>query len=198
MAGYELKCTLDFADSPFQPFRAAGAYTTARTVGRTSVFELSFHINRLAESCRLMLQAEADVSLRMCALALPVTCCLHCTSTSSPGGPAARVQAAPSLLQKTEGVDSSQLLKQHQSITEAARLRLDVIASLHTAVDAFLEAHPQHQGELKLTVLVTWQGRQEVHTHVAALPPRPQPPVKAQVHPVAWCHCTCNAAPVAA
>ena len=152
-------------------------------MGRTSVFELSFHINRLAESCRLMLQAEADVSLRMCALALPVTCCLHCTSTLSPGGPAARVQAAPSLLQKTAGVDSSQLLKQHQFITEAARLRLDVIASLHTAVDAFLEAHPRHQGELKLTVLVTWQGRQEVHTHVAALPPRPQPPVKAQVHP---------------
>ena len=112
------------------------------------------------------------------------------------GGPAACLQAVPSLLQKTEAVDSSRLLKQHQSITEAARLRPDVVASLHTAVDAFLEAHPQHQGELKLTVLITWRDRQEVHTHVAALPPRPQPPVKAQVQPVACRYGVCKAAPV--
>lgn len=36
----------------------AGAYTTARTVGGSSIFELRFHIQRLATSARLMLEAE--------------------------------------------------------------------------------------------------------------------------------------------
>jgi thiol oxidase len=35
-----------------------GAYTSARTVGGTSVFELSFHIDRLATSARLMMAAD--------------------------------------------------------------------------------------------------------------------------------------------
>ena len=33
-----------------------GAYTTARTVGRNSVFDLTAHIERLAETARLMAQ----------------------------------------------------------------------------------------------------------------------------------------------
>ena len=38
------------------------------------------------------------------------------------------------------------------------------------------------QGELKLTVLVTWEtGKGIIHSHVAALPSRPKPPVKVQV-----------------
>lgn len=37
----------------------AGAYTTARTVNRTNVFDLSFHINRLAETATLMTQQAA-------------------------------------------------------------------------------------------------------------------------------------------
>ena len=37
----------------------AGAYTTARTVHRTSVFDLTFHINRLAETARLMCDQSA-------------------------------------------------------------------------------------------------------------------------------------------
>ncbi|GAB4821805.1 hypothetical protein N2152v2_008851 [Parachlorella kessleri] len=35
-----------------------GAYTTARTVGGSSVFELTNHVNRLASSVRLMLEAD--------------------------------------------------------------------------------------------------------------------------------------------
>ncbi|KAK9811374.1 hypothetical protein WJX72_002754 [[Myrmecia] bisecta] len=35
-----------------------GAYTTARTVGQASVFELSFHLERLASSTRLMIQSD--------------------------------------------------------------------------------------------------------------------------------------------
>ena len=38
------------------------------------------------------------------------------------------------------------------------------------------------QGELKLTVLISWEsGKGVIHSHVAALPQRPQPPVKVQV-----------------
>ena len=38
------------------------------------------------------------------------------------------------------------------------------------------------QGELKLTVLVTWEtGEGIIQSHVAALPSRPKPPVKVQV-----------------
>ena len=38
------------------------------------------------------------------------------------------------------------------------------------------------QGELKLTVLVTWEtGKGIIQIHVAALPSRPKPPVKVQV-----------------
>ena len=39
------------------------------------------------------------------------------------------------------------------------------------------------QQELKLSVLITWDGQgSTVHSHVAALPSRPQPPVKVQVY----------------
>ena len=38
------------------------------------------------------------------------------------------------------------------------------------------------QGELKLTVLISWEsGEAVIESHVAALPGRPQPPVKVQV-----------------
>lgn len=37
-----------------------GTYTTARTVGGASIFELSFHIERLATSARLMMQADEE------------------------------------------------------------------------------------------------------------------------------------------
>lgn len=38
------------------------------------------------------------------------------------------------------------------------------------------------QGELKLTVLISWESDKSViHSHVAALPERPQPPVQVQV-----------------
>jgi hypothetical protein len=43
-----------------QRIAVEGAYTTARTVNRTSVFDLTFHINRLAETARLMAQAPAQ------------------------------------------------------------------------------------------------------------------------------------------
>lgn len=39
----------------------AGAYTTCRTVGRDSIFEWSMHIERLAESARLLQTGDVTV-----------------------------------------------------------------------------------------------------------------------------------------
>ena len=41
-----------------------GAYTTARTAGRGRVFELSHHVDRLATSALLMMQADCQVRRR--------------------------------------------------------------------------------------------------------------------------------------
>ena len=38
-----------------------GAYTTARTVDQTSVFELDFHVKRLASSVSMMMEDDAQV-----------------------------------------------------------------------------------------------------------------------------------------
>ena len=40
-----------------------GAYTTARTVGGSRVFEFETHVARLAESARLMMQDDGDHAL---------------------------------------------------------------------------------------------------------------------------------------
>jgi hypothetical protein len=46
----------------FRPARSpAGAYTTVRTVGGDSVFELTFHIDRLASTAKLMMDADSQV-----------------------------------------------------------------------------------------------------------------------------------------
>ncbi|KAA6428270.1 MAG: aminotransferase class [Trebouxia sp. A1-2] len=66
-------------------------------------------------------------------------------------------------------------------LSDAADLRPHVIASLTAAVQAFRQDSPQHEGELKLTVLISWEsGQRLIQSHVAALPDRPQPPVKVQ------------------
>lgn len=66
-------------------------------------------------------------------------------------------------------------------LSDAAHLRPHVMASLAAAVQAFRQGSPQHEGELKLTVLISWEsGQSVIHSHVAALPDRPQPPVKVQ------------------
>ena len=39
-----------------------GAYTTARTHGRTKIFDLTYHVNRLAETARLMAQEGAPAT----------------------------------------------------------------------------------------------------------------------------------------
>ena len=160
-----------------------GAYTTARTAaGGSRVFELQMHLDRLAESARLMMQADVDVI-----------------------ADAATASAAAAL-----------------SGTLEQQLRPRVLASLRAAVAGFRSAAAQdasttatattaaaapHDGELKLTVLVTWPGseqqqqRQEhaaaaaspsssvaadadlldVWVHISPLPPRPAAPVRAVV-----------------
>ena len=41
---------------------SAGAYTTARTIDGYSVFDLGFHIQRLVDSSRLMMEKDAQVT----------------------------------------------------------------------------------------------------------------------------------------
>ncbi|PSC76550.1 class IV [Micractinium conductrix] len=157
-----------------------GAYTTARTVGGgAAAFELGFHINRLASSAALMMQADAAAA-----------------GTQAAGPPAAPAAAAEA--------------------ADAARLRPRVLAALRAAVRAYRAATAHSDGELKLTVLVTWPGSDrgqqaggqaqpssgstdgasasdgasksadappaaaaaDVYVHVAPLPPRPAPPVR--------------------
>ena len=47
----------------FTVLRDAGAYTTARTVNVTNVLELSFHIERMADTARLMRSSSNDVGV---------------------------------------------------------------------------------------------------------------------------------------
>eukprot|EP00271_Cylindrocystis_brebissonii_P022479 TRINITY_DN8669_c0_g1_i4.p1 TRINITY_DN8669_c0_g1~~TRINITY_DN8669_c0_g1_i4.p1 ORF type:complete len:383 (+),score=30.78 TRINITY_DN8669_c0_g1_i4:33-1151(+) len=52
------ECSLSAAD--FLSSAQRGAYTTARTVNRTSVFEFEFHVARLVESATLMMASESS------------------------------------------------------------------------------------------------------------------------------------------
>ncbi|EFN53257.1 hypothetical protein CHLNCDRAFT_137177 [Chlorella variabilis] len=159
------------ASGPWLEAAPRGAYTTARTVGGSSVLELSFHIQRLATSAGLMMEAAAGAA----------------------SAPAAAAAAA-----------------------DVARLRPRVLAAMQAAVRGYRAASGDADGEVRLTVLVTWQacqaqdGQQEaappvagagagnhgssaaaspaggageegafdVLVHVSALPPRPAPPVR--------------------
>lgn len=174
-----MRCVTPSPAPPCRPL-PAGAYTTARTVGGgAAAFELGFHINRLASSAALMMQADAAAA-----------------GTQAAGPPAAPAAAAEA--------------------ADAARLRPRVLAALRAAVRAYRAATAHSDGELKLTVLVTWPGSDrgqqaggqaqpssgstdgasasdgasksadappaaaaaDVYVHVAPLPPRPAPPVR--------------------
>lgn len=134
--------------------------------GGTSVFELSFHIKRLADSAALMMQADA-------------------AGTAGEGGAAATAKDA----------------------MDVGQLRPRLLASLRAAVQAYRAAAGEADGELRLTVLLTWAGCQQaqqgpggaasnggppdaassagsatavadIFVHVGPLPPRAQPPVR--------------------
>lgn len=123
----------------------AGAYTTARTVHRTTVFDLTFHVNRLAETARLMCEQPT---------------------------------------QSIDGSNGSSNARTHlpEELLSAETLRPLVVQALRSAIGHFETACPQHEGELKLTVLTHGEGdRPNVCAHVSPLPPRPAPPVKVQV-----------------
>lgn len=122
-----------------------GAYTTARTVGGSSVFELSFHIQRLATSSAIML--ESDVA------------------EGKPGAHESR--------------------QCHLEAVTVTSLRPRVRRSMQKAVAAYREASDDRNGEVKLTVLVTWAAGAEhgvqVLVHATSMPPAPTPPIKVQI-----------------
>lgn len=101
-------------------------------MNRDKVFDLSFHINRMAESAALMAASDG--------------------------------MEAPS------------------ELVNAELLRPQVISSMLSAIRTFSEACPEHQGEIKLTLLSHWHnGHACLETHASPMPPRPQQPVKVQV-----------------
>lgn len=109
-----------------------GAYTTARTVNRDKVFDLTFHINRMAESAALMAAKDA--------------------------------------------------IEAPYELVNAEALRPRVISSMKSAIQAFTQACPEHQGEVKLTLLSHWQnGHACLETHASPMPSRPKLPIKVQV-----------------
>lgn len=148
-------------DTPAEPWLLAsprGAYTTARTVGGSSVFELTHHVDRLARSVQLMMEADClegkphAVHLRAKYAHLADPARLRPLVVAS-------LQAAMAEFRKREPSGSS------------------------TPASSEAAAPPSsHPSELKLTVLVTWEEQgDDVYAHVGQLPPRPVPPVKVQV-----------------
>lgn len=123
-----------------------GAYTTSRTFGGNSVFDLQHHIDRLSNSANLMV---ADDALK------------------SP-------KEAVAMRAVTEGLLTSETL------------RPKILESLRTACLEFKEHCGNHQGELRLTTLLTWTSDDvTVKTHAAHLPDVPNPPIKVQIKGVA-------------
>eukprot|EP00240_Pyramimonas_obovata_P006341 CAMPEP_0118927644 /NCGR_PEP_ID=MMETSP1169-20130426/5074_1 /TAXON_ID=36882 /ORGANISM="Pyramimonas obovata, Strain CCMP722" /LENGTH=304 /DNA_ID=CAMNT_0006869451 /DNA_START=315 /DNA_END=1229 /DNA_ORIENTATION=+ len=107
-----------------------GAYTTGRTVGRNAIFEFEFHVQRLASSVKLMLEADG--------------------------------QSVPSYLAPLVEIDT---------------LRPLLLASLRAAMREYTAP-----GEIKLTVLITWDDKEfDIYSHFVPLPPLPSAPVKVMV-----------------
>lgn len=112
-----------------------GAYTTARTVNQKSVFELSFHVQRLAETARLM--------------------------SNDANGAGAPVP---------------------EELVNVELLRPKALATLKAAIQSFEDAHANHDGEMRLTMLTHWEdGKPNIAAHVSAMPARARPPIKVQV-----------------
>lgn len=107
-----------------------GAYTTGRTVDRTAIFEFEFHVQRIASSVKLMLEADG--------------------------------KSVPSYLAPLVEIDT---------------LRPLLLASLRAAMRGYTAP-----GEIKLTVLVTWDEEEfQIYSHFVELPPLPSAPVKVMV-----------------
>eukprot|EP00887_Chlorella_sp_A99_P006550 scaffold3.g6550.t1 len=143
-----------------------GAYTTARTVGGSSVFELSFHIERLASSARLMLDASVSEH-REHAVALRA---LHSGTAGDPHWLRPRVLAS-----------LRAAVAAHRQGAEAEAAAASSISN-GNGTSASSDSSVQQPTELKLSVLVTWDMTGvDVWSHVEPLPPLPAPPVKCQV-----------------
>lgn len=121
----------------------------------TSVFELSFHIERLAESARLMQAAAAADS-----------------STATSTAPAALLSAdtlRPLVLTSMRAAVAA-----YHAAQPALRAGAASAGVNGGAADG--------SGELKVTILSHWEhGEAQVDTHVQALGARPAWPVKVQV-----------------
>jgi branched-subunit amino acid aminotransferase/4-amino-4-deoxychorismate lyase len=129
-----------------------GAYTTARTVGRSSVFELETHLERLATSAQLMMDDDA-------AKAAP-------TAGAAPAPP----MTVDAVLLRQDVLASVRAAIASHAERSACELKVTVLATWTVAAGAAGAAGAAAERE-------TSSAKFEVHTHVGDLVPRRAPPV---------------------
>ena len=130
-----------------------GAYTTARTVGRSSVFELETHLERLAISAQLMMDDDA-------AKAAP-------TAGATPAPP----MTVDAVLLRQDVLASVRAAIVSHAERSACELKVTVLATRTAAAGAAGAAGAAAEGETAASANF------EVHTHVGDLVPRRAPPV---------------------
>eukprot|EP00123_Amoebidium_parasiticum_P012083 comp21100_c0_seq1/m.28494 comp21100_c0_seq1/g.28494 ORF comp21100_c0_seq1/g.28494 comp21100_c0_seq1/m.28494 type:complete len:385 (-) comp21100_c0_seq1:447-1601(-) len=143
-----------------------GAYTTARTVNGDSVFDYDFHVRRLSESVKLMLQTNKEKGVG---------------EVDPKEGAFGDVHLA---------CDPAYLRPQLTHLLSCAVRRYHDLAPTQShSNDGLDDVTQAHVGECKLTILVSWGdeshsvgGSYDIFAHVVAMPPVPRPPVRVLVH----------------
>lgn len=153
----------------------AGAYTTARTVGGSAVFELGFHIDRLASSALLMMEADAQAAAA--------------AAGGASGGPppalppAAAAVANPAQLRPRVLAAMRAAVRGYRAATGDAsgELKLTVLVCWPGGTDHEVAAdglHAADDHEAPPQGCTPAAAAADVFVHVSPLPPRPAPPVK--------------------
>ncbi|KAI3436073.1 hypothetical protein D9Q98_002131 [Chlorella vulgaris] len=162
------------ASGPWLEAAPRGAYTTARTVGGDAVLELSFHIERLANTAKLMIMADEE------------SAALH----SEAAAPAALPTAAdPELLRPRVLAAMRAAVQGYRSATgdAAGEVRLTVLVTwpgcqqqqpAHPAGASSSSSSSSSSSQSDALAPSAGADQPGVLVHVSSLPPRPAPPVR--------------------
>eukprot|EP00455_Lapot_gusevi_P049928 TRINITY_DN7165_c0_g1_i1.p1 TRINITY_DN7165_c0_g1~~TRINITY_DN7165_c0_g1_i1.p1 ORF type:complete len:328 (-),score=62.69 TRINITY_DN7165_c0_g1_i1:161-1144(-) len=130
-----------------------GAYTTARTVNRNSIFEFSFHVNRLVESTVSMIQKESEKEVELQELK---------TITSNETLRPVLLECLRTSFHKFDEVHPEH--KQNE-------LKVTILVTWHTP--QALPSEDQKVGSESITY--------DIFTHLTLLGAIPRPPIKVQI-----------------
>eukprot|EP00899_Mesostigma_viride_P028494 jgi/Mesvir1/882/Mv17448-RA.1 len=150
-------CFCDKEASDFLRNQPRGAYTVGRTYNRDSIFEFEFHVSRLANSIRLMMESDAD-KMGM--------------------SPAAIESCYPDLLDeaKLRSLLISNLLV---AGAEFSRQFPHLSGELKVTVLITWAEPGQNDAQSGATCSLTPKRREHhISVHLSPLPPRPKPPVR--------------------